>query len=107
VKARATRFDLDNMNRTEERYSRILDVRIMAGEVHKYFYASAKLRIGDGAWYTPDFLVILSDGTVEYHEIKGGYIREAAMVRYKVAKGKYPYVFRMWQYKRKRWKEIA
>ncbi len=77
-------------NDTERRYATNLNLRVQAGEVHTWKYEEHKLKLGDGAWYTPDFLVILADGTVEIHEVKGMW-REAAKVRIKVAATHHPY----------------
>ena len=74
-------------NKMERDYSRLLDTRKAAGEVANYRYEAVKFLVanpqqGKQAFWTPDFYVVLSDGSIEIHEVKG-HMREAAMVRIK------------------------
>jgi hypothetical protein len=81
------------MNKTESRYAaEILDPRKARGEVAKYWYESFKLRLADGSWFTVDFFVMLADGTLEAHEVKG-FWRTSARLRIKVAAELYPFRF--------------
>lgn len=90
------------MNKTEAAYvAEVLNARYLNNEIENWWYESFKLRLADGAWYTPDFAVLLHDGTWEMHEVKG-FVREAAMVRIKVAAEKYPLRFFMCFKKKKR-----
>lgn len=43
-----------------------------------------KLRLADRTFYTPDFGVLLMDGTFEFHEVKGHW-EDDARVKIKVA----------------------
>lgn len=79
------------MNKTEAAYELELRARKMAGEVRWYGFECVKLRLADGAWYCPDFLVELADGSIEAHETKG-HMREAAAVRLKVARELHPWL---------------
>lgn len=89
------------MNKSEARYaSEVLDVRKASGEVAAYWYESVKLRLAEGAWFTVDFFVMLADGRLEAHEVKG-FLRESAAVRIKMAAEKYPFLFFM-AFKRKK-----
>lgn len=87
------------MNKTETAYAQRLDLLAKAGEIAFWAFEAIKFRLADGAWYTPDFLVHVSDGTVsavtklEIHEVKG-FSREAWGVRWKVAKDIYGGMFR-------------
>ena len=63
-----------------------------AGEILDFGYEVEKLRLADGAWYTPDFRVVRLDRTIEFHETKG-FMREAARVRLLVAADRHPYRF--------------
>ena len=90
------------MNKTEARYaSEVLDVRKAAGEIAEYWYESVKLRLADGSWFTVDFFVMLSDGRLEAHEVKGHW-RTAERVRIKVAAERYPFIFTSAQRRRKK-----
>lgn len=89
------------MNKSESRYaSEVLDVKKAMGEVAAYWYESIKLRLAGGAWFTVDFFVMLADGRLEAHEVKG-FLRESAAVRIKVAAETYPFAFFM-AFKRKK-----
>lgn len=78
------------LNKTEAAYELELRARKMAGEVRWYGFECVKLRLADGAWYTPDFAVEMTDGSLAFHECKG-FQREAAMVRFKVAREQFPW----------------
>jgi hypothetical protein len=83
----------DAMNRTERRYAtEVLEIRRLAGEVLRWDFQSIKLRLADRTWYCPDFPVILADGTLEFHEIKG-FWEDDARVKIKVAAELHPYRF--------------
>lgn len=81
-------FDSD----LEERYYEHLQQRMRRGEIAAFALKPEKLRLADGAYYTPDFRVILPDGSVEFHETKG-FMREAARVRLRAAAEMHPYTF--------------
>lgn len=90
------------MNRTELAYARMLECRKQAGEIVRYEFEGLSLKLADGAKYTPDFYVLFKDH-VELHEIKGGLVREAALVRFKVAVERYPEFGWSWcQFKNKK-----
>ena len=72
------------MNKTEQAYADRLELLKGTGEVVWYRFEPIKLRLAEGAWYKPDFAVMLADGLIEFHEVKG-FWREAARVRIKVA----------------------
>jgi len=72
----------------EEEYAQHLSILGAAGEIQGWRYEAIKLRLADGAWYTPDFIV-LRENCIEIHEFKG-FWREAARVRIKVAAETYP-----------------
>lgn len=82
------------MNGLESRYALLLEAQKRNGELLDFKYEAEKFRLADGAWYTPDFLVLTADGFVEIHEVKGHW-EEAARVRIKVAAEQHAwYVFR-------------
>lgn len=78
------------MNKLEARYALHLDGRVVAGEIVKYWFEAMKLKLGPGCWYTPDFLVMTTDGTLELHETKG-FMRDDARVKLSVCKAMHPY----------------
>src|SRR5689334_9481004 len=75
VPVRARTTSPDAMNGTERRYAdEFLETRRAAGEVLWWAFQAVKLRLADDTWFCPDFVVVLADGTLEFHEIKGGLI---------------------------------
>lgn len=79
----------DRMNKTERAYADHLYACQLIGAVLQYEFEGIKLRLGKGAWYTPDFYVVTPE-RFELHEVKG-FWREAARVRIKVAAAKHPH----------------
>lgn len=80
------------MNKTEAAYEAVLRARQMAGEVAWFRFEGVKLRLADNTFYTPDFAVMLADGQMEMHEVKG-YWEDDARVKIKVAAEMYPFRF--------------
>lgn len=78
------------MNKTEAAFaSEVLEPLKWAGKLKDYKYESIKLRLASGAWYTPDFDCYRIDGWLMFYEVKG-FIREASLVRIKVAAEQHP-----------------
>jgi hypothetical protein len=98
------------MNKLEEAYAWYLENLKRGGDILYWEFEGIKLKLGNGAWYTPDFMVVkrillsaLVTGSpidtkpyyqhnttdrIEFHEVKG-FMREAANVRIKVAASKF------------------
>lgn len=76
-------------NKTESQYANELALRVAAGEVRVYRFEAIKLRLANATFYSPDFLVILADWTIELHEVKGHW-EDDARVKWKVAAEQYP-----------------
>ncbi len=93
-----SRVDGDHYkSKTERYYAWELDEQKKAGDISRWEYEALKFRLAwsqkdgtRGVIYTPDFCVWYPDGKLELREIKGGFIREAARVRYLVAQRLYP-----------------
>lgn len=82
-------------SKAETRYGETLEARKRAGEIRDYKHQPCGLRLADKTFYHPDFLVILCDGRVEFHEVKG-FLRDDSNVKIKVAAALFPwFVFRM------------
>lgn len=92
-----------SMNKLEAAYWSDLALLKAAGEIQDFWFEAVKLRLGDGAFYRPDFMVVNKLGEIEMHECKGGFWREAARVRIKVAAGMYPFRFCAVQRKQGAW----
>lgn len=80
------------MNKTEAAYGAFLEQRKASGEVLWYRFEGLKLRLADNTFYTPDFAVMLRDGSMECHEVKG-FWTDDARVKIKVAAEMYPLRF--------------
>lgn len=76
-------------SKLEARYAAQLETLRAAGGIQWWAYESVKFRMADGAWYTPDFLVVMADGEIRAYECKG-FWREAAKVRAKVFFDRFP-----------------
>lgn len=77
------------MNKTESEYSRMLDERKREGTIKEWFYEAIKLNIGEPGRrcaFTVDFLVVLSSGGLEFHEVKGAWVQEDARVKFEAAR---------------------
>ncbi len=85
------------MNKTEERYAWELLVKQRAGEILDFKFEQLVFRLTRPqpgmkiVSYTPDFCVVLQDGTVRFDEVKGGYVREDADLKFKLASDLFPW----------------
>ena len=87
------------MNQWERLYAQEeLEPRRLVGEIQWYGFEAMKIRLADGAYYTPDFAVLEVGGRLWFSEVKG-FLRESALVRFKVAAGNAPFEFRMYRKK--------
>jgi hypothetical protein len=90
------------MNQTEARYEReIIQPAFYKGEVIWYRYEAITLVLGDNTRYTPDFMVQLGNGTLEVHEVKGGFVREDAWIKLKWCAEHFPVKVIMAQWTKK------
>jgi hypothetical protein len=90
------------MNKTEAAHAQDLEIQKRVGQIQDYRWQPLRLKLAPDTVYEPDFLVLAADGTIEFHEIKGGFITEDGFVKVKVAAQMFPYfVFRLYQYNRK------
>ena len=80
------------MNGTEAEYGRVLEAEKQAGVVAWYKFEGVKLRLADNTFYTPDFFVMLTNGELQAHEVKG-FWTDDARVKIKVAADLYPIQF--------------
>lgn len=86
------RLKTGQMNKTEAAYSAQLNHRLIAGEILWFKFEGLKLRLADNTFYSPDFFVMLADGSLEAHEVKG-FMQDDAAVKIKVAAELYPFRF--------------
>lgn len=77
------------MNQTEQRWAGELEGWRLAGDIKLWRFEAVKFRLADNCFYTPDFWVLLSDNTVEIHEIKG-FWRDDAKVKFRAVADAWP-----------------
>jgi hypothetical protein len=86
------RLKAGTMNKTEAAYAATLDQRRVAGEVAWFKFEGIKFRLAENTSYTPDFAVMLADGTLEMHEVKG-FWTDDGRAKIKIAADLYPMRF--------------
>ena len=96
-KAAAGRLALGRMktgerNKTEQAYENHLEMLQRTGEVSWFKFEGVKLRLADNTFYTPDYAVMLSNGQMEMHEVKG-FWQDDARAKIKIAAELYPFRF--------------
>ena len=103
AKANTTRRVAGKMNKTEEAYSKVLEAKKFAGEIHHWQFEAMALRLADRTTYTPDFFIIMADGSIVFHEVKG-FWQGTGRVKIKVAAELHPWFeFTAVQLKKKEW----
>lgn len=80
------------LNKTEAAYAKVLESYKQDGDILDYMFEAYTLKLADNTRYTPDFMVIRKDGTMEFHEVKG-FWRDDAKVKIKVAAKQFPHRF--------------
>lgn len=96
------RLKRGEMNKTESAYAQHLELLYKAGEIVWYKFEAIKFRLADSCFYTPDFVVMKPDGTLECHEVKGFWMDDAR-VKIKVASDTYPFTFLAIKKNKKQW----
>jgi hypothetical protein len=86
------RLKTGTMNKTETAYKKYLEGLKMSGNILWYAFEGLTFRLADNTRYTPDFIVLKKDMTLEAHEVKG-FWRDDARVKIKVAADLYPIKF--------------
>lgn len=86
------RLKTGTMNRTEAAYAVTLEQLKNSGSILWYKFEGVKVRLADNTFYTPDFAVMLANGQLEMHEVKG-FWQDDAKVKIKVAADLYPFRF--------------
>jgi len=85
------------VNKTEEQYAWMLEVEKREGLILSYGFEAITIRLTEPhpgvtrVSYTPDFFIVLQDGTVRIDEVKGPFIREDSDLKFKMAAERFPY----------------
>jgi len=83
-------------SKLEASYAVRLDILVRAGEIQEWRHHAMRFKVGSNgektktSFYSPDFTLIMNDGTIEHHETKGRKM-SAAMVRIRAAAELYPW----------------
>lgn len=78
------------MNLTESRFAELLQARKLCGEIIEWMFESTTLKLAEDCRYTPDFLVLHIDCTMEFVDVKGsGPMDEKSRVKVKCAAEKF------------------
>lgn len=80
------------MNKLEAAYAEVLKAREIAGEVLWWKFECVTLKLAPDCRYTPDFVVMLADGSIEAHEAKGHW-EDHAKVKIRLAAELFPFRF--------------
>ena len=86
ARGRSVRRLPGEMNKTEERYAIDLAART---DIAYVWFDEWTFKLAKDTRYTPDFIVLLKDGTLEAHEVKG-FMEDDAWVKLKVFAEKFP-----------------
>lgn len=89
------------MNKSEAAYGGHLELLKRAGEIQWYRFEGIKLRLADNTFYTPDFAVMVDDGVMELHEVKG-FWQDDARAKIKIAADMYPFRFKAFKARAKK-----
>ncbi len=90
--ARGKRRTPGSMNKTEAAYAAHLEGLKTLGQVEWYAFEAVTLKLAADCRFTPDFVVMLPNGLIEFHEVKA-FWADDARVKIKVAAEKFPFRF--------------
>ena len=78
-------------SKAEARYAGHLEGLRVVGKIREARYEAFRVTLADKTTLTADFWVVLPDMRVEIHEVKGGYTREDAWIKLKIAAAMWPW----------------
>jgi len=92
------RLKVGAQNKTEAAYeATVLRPAMNAGEIAWYRFEGLKFRLADNTFLTVDYAVMMADGLLEMHDVKGSphIFTDDARVKMKVAADQYPFIFKV------------
>lgn len=93
-------------NSWERAYAGHLDLLKSTGEIRWWEYECWGFRLAEKTFHYPDFPVVLRNGSLEIHEVKG-HKKQAWLIKFKTCREMYPFLtWRCFQKKDGRWEEI-
>ena len=89
------RLKSGEMNKTERAYSEYLEHKRIVGEILWWSFEGIKFKLAKDLHFSPDFSVMLPDGTIEIREVKGSlsFIQDDAKAKIKMAAQTFPFRF--------------
>lgn len=66
------RHENGKMNMGESAYAKLLDAKLLAGEIAGWWFEFMTFQLAEKCSIKPDFTVMLNSGAIELHEVKGG-----------------------------------
>lgn len=101
---RGRRHKPGEMNGTEARYADELELAKLSGKILEWRFESMTFVLAERCRYTPDFMILHLDGSVELVDVKGGGpVADDALVKIKCAAEKfYEYQWTMTQARSKK-----
>ena len=105
------------MNKTEASYAQYLDLErfnVFSPKVLWWKFEGITLKLADDTRYTPDFAVLMDDGSFEFHETKHlrkqkdgtkkPHFEDDALAKIKIAAALFPFTFKsMWMNEQGSW----
>ena len=85
------RHERGRMNKTEAAYADLLAKHKLSGEVKDWWFERLTFWLAPRTTYTPDYAVLRKDDTICMVEVKGGFRRDDAMVKFKTAAEAFPW----------------
>jgi hypothetical protein len=80
----------DGMNKTERAFAETLEAARARGNCLRWWREPLRVRLAGKCFYTPDFVVQWTVGTLWVVEVKGPYAREDSIIKLKTAASMYP-----------------
>jgi hypothetical protein len=108
VKAKG-RLPEQKLNKTEAAYAQYLELQKSAGTIRWWGFEAMTIKLGFDCRFTPDFLVMLEDGSLELHDTKAGKngkprAEDDAIVKARVTGATFPIpIFFLWREKNGEW----
>jgi len=85
------------MTKPEQQWAWALTQEKQQHIIHDFYFEQVTLYLSDPqrgtkrVSYTPDFVVIMTDGSTRIDEIKGPFIREDSELKFKIAADRFPW----------------
>ena len=83
---------IGTMNKTEAIFAESIEHERICGNIKARGFEKITLKLGYRCSYTPDFYVIENDDQLRIVEVKGGYITDDGMVKFKTACEQFPFI---------------